>query len=65
MARAPKYDMTRMEPHPPRVPEPYSIIQGIDGFLLKYDGEIIRELLSESEDGAHREAMVLLKELDF
>lgn len=65
MTRKKAYDLDRMEPEPPRVPEPYSIIQGIDGYLLKCEGEIVRELLSQSEDGAHREAMIFIRDIDF
>jgi hypothetical protein len=58
-----------MEPHPPRVPEPYSIVRetkyGKTTWWLKKDGDFIKPLSPYTEDGAHREAMIYLKSLDF
>ncbi len=60
------YDYARMEKEPPRVPDPWSIAKGSGGrFVLSRGKVAMMECLSQSEDGAHREAMWFIKEIDF
>jgi hypothetical protein len=61
-----------MEPHPPRVPEPYIVARTKGGNyelirISERDGsyQTILKCLSKSEDGAHRESMIFLKDLVF
>lgn len=60
------FDYTRMEAKPPRVPEPWAIAKGSKTpFVLLREGKIAKHCLSQSENGAHREGMVFIKEMDF
>lgn len=61
-----KWDRDRMEMHPPHVPEPYSISRGkVATYVLMNGNNVVMPLRSQSEHGAHREAMEFIKLLDF
>ncbi len=71
MKRKPKFDYTRMEKEPPRVPAPWSIVPAYRTFgpqcayALKKDGIVMKVCIAQSENGAHREGMFFIKEMDF
>jgi len=66
MKKKPAYDYKRMEKEPPRVPSPWTIVKGSKTPFVLMSGKVVMcELLSFSEDGAHREGMIFIKTMDF
>ncbi len=65
MKRKPKFDYVRMEKEPPRVPAPWSVEGKKAPFTLMRNGIAIMVCMAMSEDGAHREGMFFIKEMDF
>ncbi len=66
MVRKKLYDHDRQEVAPPRVPEPWKIDKGrTTPFVLIHNGIVMKLLLAQSLDGAHREGMIFIKDMDF
>lgn len=59
------FDHDRQEAEPPRVPEPWEIVKHGNLFCLLKGKVLMKNCIAQSENGAHREGMVFIKEMDF
>ncbi len=66
MAKKKAFDHDRQELEPPRLLEPYMIKRDSIGiFLLMRNDKLIQALHAKSEDGAYREAALIINGWDF
>ncbi len=69
MKKKPVFDYVRMEKEPPRVPDPWRIVAASSKgsktpFVLMNGTMLLKECLAQSENGAHRESMSFIQEMN-